>query len=347
MRGRVRMDDARRDLKSALRRWGRRIVAVEELQSMAGDGNYLAFCELISELETEGILSPVRASGYNGRSPSLFNRYRIAVEDTPRPAFGDEIPTLPTESAVRYYRAHPEQYQHDRPFVRAICRFILDGRAHPPVTVNERSYQLFRDEKALKEGRGKIVLGRMGLGHDDLCMIPTAEPFAHFDLRYLGGDDRALIIENLDTFISVHRCLRTGTPLLGEMMPGFIVYGEGNKILSSFQFAREVPGLGEEAAYLYFGDLDYEGISIYRRLAQHYETFTITPWVTGYLGLIRVEPDPPRGRAAQRETSLRSFLASFPPRQARNIEEMISGGAYIPQEALTLAHMKGEIPLDP
>lgn len=341
------MSDARRALRSALRKRERRIIPVDELHSMAGEGDYLRFHELVSELEKDGILSPVVASGHNGRSPSLFNRYRLVIEDVPEPAFADEISALPIDRAVRYYRAHPGHYRHDRPFVRAICGFILDGRAHPPVTVNERSYQLFRDEKALKDGRGRTVLERMGLSAGDLRVIPTAEPFAHFDLRHLDGDGRVLIVENLDTFISVHRCLRTRTPLLGELMPGFIIYGEGNKILSSFRFVREVPGLGEEAVYLYFGDLDHEGISIYGRLVRRYGNCNIKPWVTGYLGLVKVEPDPPKGRGTQRETPLGLFLTDFPEQGACEIEKLLSSGGYIPQEALSLAHMSGELPLEP
>ncbi len=340
------MDDSLRVLTAVLRERKRRIIPVEELQAMAGESDYLRFHRLISGMVHEGILRPVDASGHNGRSPVLFNRYRLVREDPPERPFLEEISTLPIDRAVRYYRRHPEHYSQDRAYVQAICGFLLGGDVCPLVTTNERSYQLFRDEKALKDGRGGTVLERMGLGLDDLRVIPTSEPFVHFDLRHSGGDERVLIVENLDSFISVHRCLRGGVPLLGKLMPGVIIYGEGNKILSSFQFVREVPGLGESARYLYFGDLDHEGISIYRRLVSRYDGFDIRPWVVGYLGLLQVEPDPPVGRDHQRKAALCAFLEGFPEPQARQIEEMLASGRYIPQEALSLAHMTGDIPLE-
>jgi len=339
------MSEAARRVRSALRKWERRTITVGRLQTMAEESDYLRFHRLVTELQKEGLISPVRASGHNGRSPSLYNRYRLVREEEPEPAYLEEISALPFDRAVQHYRNHPEQYQDDRHYVRAICQFLLSDGDSSPVTVNERSYQLFRDEKALKDGRAGTVLERMGLTFEDLRVIRTAEPFAHFDVRHLGGGNEVLIVENLDSFISVHRCLREGLPLLGELLPGFIVYGEGNKILSSFRFAREVPGLGEEARYLYFGDIDYEGISIYRRLVRRYEGFSIEPWLSGYLGLLQVEPDPPVSRGGQRRGPMGCFLGHFPPRGARRIEELLVEGKYIPQEALSLAHFKGEIRL--
>ncbi len=323
----------------------RKRVATTEMErlAVAAGSDYWTFHRCIMQLQEEGLLAPVRASGRNGRSPSLFNRYSVRSETKDYRELEDEILGLPFNRGVEYYLAHPAQYQEDRWMIGQIRRFLLEGEA-PQVTVNERSYQVFRDEKALKSGRAGAVLGRLGLTLGDLNVLHTHEPFVFFDVRGIERAENvlALIVENLDAFISLHRSLQAGAELPGGLRPGFLIYGEGKKILQSFQFVREIAGLANrDGDYQYFGDLDYEGIGIYNDLSARYSE-RIIPWVDGYRALIRLEPDPPAMITEHRPRPLKPFIGFFDPCTVEGIVSVLESGCRIPQEVLNMARLSRE-----
>ncbi|CAA7600497.1 Hypothetical protein DEACI_1150 [Acididesulfobacillus acetoxydans] len=87
--------------------------------------------------------------------------------------------------------------------------------------------------------------------------------------RSLSGT--LLVIENKDTWFTLRRLLReTGKNRLAGTSIQALIYGEGNKItkpeaLQNYaqgMFSREILTKGK---FLYFGDLDHEGIRLYHR----------------------------------------------------------------------------------
>ncbi len=124
-----------------------------------------------------------------------------------------------------------------------------------------------------------------------------------------------------------------------------LIYGEGRKIISSFQFVSEY-GLNENDEYYYFGDLDPEGINIFAELSEHYKDrgYYITPYKPGYRQLLSAA----EGRAVSKvpkdqvlnKNSLAAFVKHFSQEDGYRIREILLGGGYVPQEAFSAEKMR-------
>lgn len=125
---------------------------------------------------------------------------------------------------------------------------------------------------------------------DTLNIYQTSEPLAY----YTGSrqtPQTILITENKDTFYSMRRYLmERGSNqeipnILGQEIHT-LVYGAGKGILRSmedFKFCVEPYMNDSTNQYLYFGDLDYEGIGIYELLSVLFEEeHEIKPFVAAY-----------------------------------------------------------------
>ncbi|MHB1652942.1 MAG: Wadjet anti-phage system protein JetD domain-containing protein [Desulfitobacteriaceae bacterium] len=226
------------------------------------------------------------------------------------------------------------------PYLLALDAFYKDPRQSETLTtsyaLNERSFQIFRDEKFLASDEGRSFLQRIALTEEVLGTYRTTEPFFYVDYRYsidfLANDleftlpanadmskERtlnALVIENKDTFFSLKKCWNAGQPILGGIPFQIPIYGEGRKIVGSFPFIHEVPGTKTTSwRYYYFGDLDPEGLDIYGTLAAHFPNYEITPCTYVYEKLLDVYgSQAPYGRGKKQRLNpvhLAHFLSFF------------------------------------
>ena len=117
---------------------------------MGSDGRAI-FCQCIGKLLSDSLISPV------GRKPDLadglHSKYRICKT----PKRKDEelanqiIREITPPAGVDFYLKNPDLYLEDREVIEKIIRF-LNQASGDIVTVNERSYQLFGDEKFFSRG---------------------------------------------------------------------------------------------------------------------------------------------------------------------------------------------------
>ena len=120
-------------------------------------------------------------------------------------------------------------------------------------------------------GRGKRILKNLGLDFSDLNVYETPEPFVSYTFDRLVPQN-VLIIENKDTFYTIRKYMQdTGkNVILGEKF-GTIIYGSGKKVIASFrdfEYTAEKYLAHRKNKFLYFGDMDYEGIGIYEKLVE-------------------------------------------------------------------------------
>lgn len=149
--------------------------------------------------------------------------------------------------------------------VRRIHEFLRNGgRQRPIVPVKERSYEIFGDEKRLDsllnsqlfaEGRLTLEILRCRQVPASLPCVPAAR----------DAKEPWLILENESTFHSFCRLNRLMSQHQG------IVLGSGLAVLRATDF---LAGLfkptsdGQPKQFLYFGDLDHDGIQIPFQLNQ-------------------------------------------------------------------------------
>ena len=138
----------------------------------------------MNKLVEEGLLVPVKASGYNGRIPPLAVRYRRTAKPVRRPP---ELFQFRSRMDLSYFTRKPQEFYRYRDLLQAIDRYLVKTAQKKPLvwdTLNERSFQLTGDEKFLDSAEGAALLRRIQVNHADLHCYPVSEPF----YRLLDGE---------------------------------------------------------------------------------------------------------------------------------------------------------------
>ncbi|MDD2497176.1 MAG: DUF2220 family protein [Desulfitobacteriaceae bacterium] len=317
-------------------------------------GGYSSFVEKIEALMQSGIISPVKTSGLNGRQPPLYEKYRIRKSEdildsmTRQKLLTGYHPQINTA----YYSIHSKDYQADEPYLAKLDSFLKqhsDFASWPMITANERSFQIFHNEKWLLSKQGHLFCQRTGLSLTTLHCYQTSEPFFYYPVSIPRGtkEIKVLIVENKDTFFSLKGLFQQGLNTWADNRFSLLIYGEGRKIQKSFSFYEE---LGEyqnyQAAFYYFGDLDPEGIRIWYDLQKEYRLI-IKPFTLFYQVLFErygdKAPTLSAGKkAGQRysEKAIKAFLNHFDPCLGAGIRQMLAEKRYLPQEGLDYVLLK-------
>lgn len=152
-----------------------------------------------------------------------------------------------------------------------------------------------------------------------------------------------LVVENKDTWFTFRKLMQgsgkntvTGTPV------DVLLYGEGNKItkrgaLEEYN-AGMLGGKSKRASrFLYFGDLDLEGIRLYFRCREANPGLDVKPFAALYLLMLqlaegRVLPESPDSRGVT--APLVEFAQLLGLDSASVLEAFLDKGRYIPQEII-------------
>lgn len=129
---------------------------------------------------------------------------------------------------------------------------------------------------------------------------------------------------------------------------GTVIYGAGKGILRSFEdfrFCVEAHVNAPENEILYFGDLDYEGIGIYERLAELFgageKRCEIKPFTQAYEKML--DKAAARGMELLPDTSEKQnrnlsglFFRYFTESAEARMKQVLEAGKYIPQEIINI-----------
>ena len=168
-----------------------------------------------------------------------------------------------------YYLKNLDQYHIDRPHIERLKALL--HRNSGELTLNEISYVVFKDEKALSQPEkasvnGKRILNNLGLEISDIPYVDTISPF-YYPTSSAG--DTVLVVENKDTCFSLLRLLAGK-----ESNIKGVLFGEGRAVIKIFKFLH-VYSLGNNDLFLYYGDVDQEGFDIARSLIEKYPQHNI------------------------------------------------------------------------
>lgn len=331
--------------REKLSRYSRSRIEAEELQALLEIPDYEVFHELVSRLVEEGLLEPVRASHLNGRIPPLYNRYRIIREQADQRALAQEIRRLHPTLNIEGYLTRPELYQKHRGVLAGLSDYLWHHREllAAPMSCKERSFSVWGREKFLEKRLGLIteVLRFNNLPPDFLNYYHTPEPFFEYVFSR-EGDLTVCIVENKDTWFTFRRLMQeTGrNTFFGERLH-VLLYGEGNKITKPGALTEYAGGMlgrpGGAVRFLYFGDLDREGIRLFHRTGQANPELKIELFVAFYRLMLEL--------AAGRELPVsqdrrdltvpwEAFLPAFSREEGQKIKELIESDRYIPQEVI-------------
>lgn len=302
-----------------------------------GDTAYGSLAALIKNYEAEGILKPVKSHRTNGKNPPLYNTYRIN-----KAHFKDQL--LDHIQATRlkvhrginlqgYFSLDERAWEKDLPFITAIDAYIKkDGLPAKEASAPERSYEILGDEKWIDFKGGKALLQRIGLW-DELRITYNADPLmvAVNPKMINQAEHRHLVVENKATF---YDCLEH----LKETGFTSLVYGAGWKAVSNLGLLPKQLGLDSvKNQVYYFGDLDYEGISIWHFLKDRIDVILAVPFYQALLTKTKT-----LGKENQRKNleALEQFKNCFLKEEGQKIKSLLEAGFYYPQEGLSKEQIK-------
>lgn len=302
-------------------------------------GGYQEYYGAVKALETEGIIQPIKASGVNGRVPSLHAQYWIlprVVPDTWDPL---QMIKLSDRISLSYYKRHPEwQTPEEWARVERVHEFLKTAEERQWVSIEERSLELFGDEKYLSE-EGSSFLRRLGINPGLLKAKRWGEPFVYW-LRpgtLISEIHEVLIVENLSFFHTAVALQKQNRLITTE--PDIIIYGEGKKIESSLSFFYELFPKDRPYNFRYVGDMDPEGYGIFYRLHHGYKEACIGLATDIYEAMTKFhEQAVPFDNQSKDPKHLTFMLQQFPSNS--NITELVrtywDQNKRIPQEVLTV-----------
>lgn len=323
-------------------------ISLEDIFIKHPDMTYAETYSLIRRQLDDGLLRPVKASGTNGKKPALYREYWIVEEPEDRSDLEEELKYgLHPLISIDHYFSHLETYVQDRVWVRMLSDYLKQGRASLDhrESVNERSFEIWNQEKFLTKGPGKKILKRCGLDLDLLNIYETGEPLAYYSYTRKTPQD-LLILENKDTFYSMRQHMLGGDSKILGMDVGTLIYGGGKRILRSFQdfdicvepYMRE-----RDNRIYYFGDLDHEGIGIYENLAGMFEgRWDIRPFCRAYEKMLEKAQrvaQLPQTKERQNRNIAGVFFSYFEDTVQRQMLEILERGVYIPQEIVNISDL--------
>lgn len=323
-------------------------ISLENLFAKYRDMTYEEMYDHIREQLKAGALKPVKASGTNGKTPALYREYWIVEVKKDYSALEEELKYgLSHLLSVDYYLAHPEVYEQDRQWVLMLNTYLLHRR--PALkhreSVNERSFEIWNQEKFLTKGPGKKILKRCGLDMEFLNIYETGEPLAYYS-HTRATPQNLLILENKDTFFSMRQHLLEGNTRILDVDMGTLIYGGGKRIRQSFKdFEICVEPYMKESAntIYYFGDLDYEGIGIYEGLAEMFRgRWEILPFCPAYEKMLEKAAQAarlPETKEGQNRNLSGAFLSYFEESVQSRMVEILRNEVYIPQEIINIADL--------
>lgn len=287
---------------------------------------------ILTNLEEKGYIQPLKTT--NKDLQGSFEKYKILkLKEENEEKIKEEILKLDKKIKIDYFLKHPKEYIKYKEIITPINEFIkqTNGRKIETITVNERSYQIYKNEKCLKEN--EEILKKLGLTYKDLYAYDTYEPFFYYinteyEIRKLKNKT-ILIIENKDTFWTIVKAIQK----LKIENIYMIIYGEGKKILKSFSFIEEFKIDSKDNIY-YFGDIDFEGINIYVSLKEKYNRYNISAYTKGYETILDIEKTPEKVRKNQNinQDKIEKFINEFDKEYKDKLIEIFNNKKYIPQE---------------
>ena len=322
-------------------------ISLEKLLQQSGETEYQKQYSYIIGLLEDGRIAPVKTAASNGRRPALPVSFWLREEIADTVAEEEELKYHTSlRIATDYYLHNIDAYRQERLWVRQLNDFLerMPEALAEQISVNERSFQIWGREKFLRNEQGKKLLKHCGLTVEDLNVYDTTEPLAYYSASK-EIPQGILVIENKDTYYTFRNYLmRGGREILGSSI-STVVYGAGKGIyrsIADLDFCIEDYMKCPENTYLYFGDLDYEGLGIYEHLAESLSgRFVIRPFVAAYECMLEKamqygERLLPETKEKQNRNLSGRFLGAFPAETAANIRKLLESGQYIPQEIITI-----------
>jgi hypothetical protein len=315
-----------------LKSYKKATITLSELEALfPGDTDYNSFALVIKELMASGILIEKNPEVNNRKEIPLaykfgINRYELR-RDHIENIQNFRLQIQPVIDLEAYYTLSEEIWNRDLAYIKMVNEYILREKLPEDyVTPQERSFHMVGDEKWIDEKGGRRLLERIKL-LDKLKIMNSGDPLmlAVNPLQFSSKEEYFhLIVENKATFTALMEALR-------ETEFTSLIFGSGWKVVSNITMLQKQIGLKGKHKLYYFGDLDYEGISIWNSLKARVE---VQLAVDFYRELIKKPYSKGKENQVKNEKALNNFIKLFNDEEGKYITELLGNKGYVPQEGL-------------
>lgn len=332
-------------------KFNKKKITIEEIEKAYKVSTYNDLYILVSELIENNEIEAIKSSGGNGKKPALYKRYKIVEQEDDNSFYIEELNyKILSKFDISYYKKNINKYKEHREHILAINEFIKENEAllKVPLSMNERSFQIWGREKFLQREEGKLILKNLGLSLDYLNYYDTSEPLAYYS-KSKKVPQNILILENKDTYYTMRKYLINFNNIILGKEIDTVIYGAGKGIIKAFKdydVSVEDYLASKENNIYYFGDLDYEGIIIYEKFYSDYkDEYNIKPFIEGYKKMIDKVNNIgslPKTKDGQNRNINRYFLQEFSLEYKEKIEAILESNLYIPQEIINIIDLQME-----
>ncbi|HHU48898.1 MAG: Wadjet anti-phage system protein JetD domain-containing protein [Caldicoprobacterales bacterium] len=322
---------------------GKRITE-KKIREILNIQDYQDYYKAMQYLLQNHLIEPVLSSGSNGMNPPLYKRYRVQKEEKRYDDILPEIRLLHTSLNVEGYLNQPGKYKEHRGWIQPLDSWLKENQEllKTSVSINERSFQIFHQEKALRDNKDLAAVLHFNSGiRDVLNYYETPEPFFTHNIKPYDEKTTVniLISENKDTWYTLRKIMNASGNMLFGIGFHILMYGEGKKINRRYDTLSDYDEItldGLQSRYYYIGDIDYEGIGIFNELTEQNPALQIKLMTPLYIMMLEKskEVSLPFTKDMQVESNPESFLAEFEPQYRDMIVKILQSRRYIPQEIL-------------
>ncbi|MGG7144138.1 Wadjet anti-phage system protein JetD domain-containing protein [Clostridium nigeriense] len=332
-------------------KFNKKKITIEEIEKTYKVNTYNDLYNLVSKLIENNEIEAIKSSGGNGKKPALYKRYKIVEKEEDNSLYIEELDyKILSKFNISYYKKNINKYKEHREYILELNTFIKENEEllKIPLSMNERSFQIWGREKFLQREDGKLILKNLGLNLDYLNYYDTSEPLAYYS-KSKKVPQNILILENKDTYYTMRKYLINSNNIILGKEIDTVIYGAGKGILKAFkdyEVSVEDYLSSKENKIYYFGDLDYEGIIIYENFYNKFKNkYNIKPFIEGYKKMIDKVNNInslPRTKDGQNRNINDYFLKEFSMNYREKIEEILERDLYIPQEIINIIDLQME-----
>lgn len=300
--------------------------------------------EKLNFLEENNEIKPIKSSPLSIKYPQIHTKYRVCEREN----FIDEDILkeinfkLNSKIKIDFIRNNVDIYIKNRENILLLNDFFnTKDCISERISLNERSYEIFGNEKYLSSKEGKELLKMIGLDYESLNIYLTPEPF-FFSSSSSSDGQTVLIVENKDTYITLLKVMDSCNGMVLGHKIDTLIYGEGKKIISSFNSIYEDSNLdflnSDKNIFYYWGDIDKEGFYIYGLLKKQFESVNISLFEIAYKLMIDKYKSVKIKRKCPKEQSknYKIGMINLEDSILSNLTKILEDGYYIPQEILSL-----------
>lgn len=281
--------------------------------------DYSILYNVITDFIQNNFLIPFKNSIYNGRYPELPIKYRINIKiDT------SDLLKYHSKIDISYYQKNMTKYNKEKKVIEIIDSF-LKSECKNLLSTRERAFELFNNEKAFDKGSEILkILKNIKIDlYNDLNTFQPREPFSYFIFK--KNISKVLISENQSPFYDFYLLNKENIKIFDA-----VIYGQGNRILKSFDFVLDF--MEETTEFYYWGDIDYKGLEIFFLLKERFKENKIFLWNKAYNYMIN--------NGSYIETKKNYNCNKFKIFFNDIIIETVSNGLKIPQEVITIEKLR-------